>query len=570
MKLPERVKTDQPSLGRYDVSGPGQVFVAQTNANMAWAKAFGDLSSAVSDIVGAQDKSANLMMLSRLTFEDKRKNAEFSAYLTNTPVLDLADPNLPQEIRDYATEYLKRVTPKGESVPNRLDTHRIMDEFMMGFVEESQTRSLGMLKGTGLEYRYLDSMSDQITSITTQVMEAKVKQRQLSLKAMGDMTFREAIMSGDFDLVTEVANNNMQSGAWTPDIYAEEMMGAFRAITESQLRMEIETAADDSTLDEVQSRVTSNPFLMPDVRVDLTTKIRSARFDNDKLREREQNDNYRAARLMLAEGSLTNDWVTDQLAERKITSAHEEALRKALQAPPTLVSDPVTVDQFLSDISMLAIPLPDDTSTTVTERADQLRERIISARIGATEFGVNTPKTISGSDFADLMAKVDQSVDRALGEESILYKQAEDFVRTTTGYRDAFVNMFGDSPNKRAYNEFQTQLREYMNFRRPGDPSPLQWAQQNGHRFEPENFEGDLVREFRSAFPQYSPMIESPIITQDEATAILMKAYEDRENGYISADQLSRVEYSLRYKYAADSAAPLPAATDANEGVRPR
>ena len=222
MRLPGYQSTGVQSLGQQDVSGPASVWRAKYQADQAKSEAFKEVGKAFTDIFSAQDEAANLQLLQKRIRNDKFANKETEAYLLNTNVIDTQDTDVPEDLRNYAMDWIdKNANPEVDDL-STVPTYKIMDSYMKHHYEDTRNKSLDALKGTKLEHKYLSSMDDQITTGIQNITAAKAKQQHDYNKLQVDENYNNAINAMDFNAARDIALDAKESGAWSPEEYFEQ------------------------------------------------------------------------------------------------------------------------------------------------------------------------------------------------------------------------------------------------------------------------------------------------------------------------------------------------------------
>ena len=539
MRLPERVRTQQMSLGREDVSAPGELMRVRQRAQQMILSDVAQFVGNVNDVFFAQDTAAAAQRKNSLILSNKIRNAELQAYLTNTPQINIRDPNLPPEVREYIVQQY----PAGR-VPENVPTHEIMVPFMSQHMEHSIGESLAQIPG--MEAEFLNAMTTQVTGIAGDMVKETVRQRQNALKAQVNENFELAIMSGDLDEAFRIVEEAVNTGAYTPEEGAERIRTAANSIAKNDLDTRISTSESQEDLDLVANDLFSRRLpLTNDDTASLARRLNSRRRELETERNTFRSEQYMAGELQLMQGTLTEDWITRNLAEQNLTATQARSLRQALNSPPPVKSDPELLDNLRGRIAMLPFPM-DDEPVPLETRHRQLRRSVQQAFTGTTEGGEFAGRRLSGADFQQLMQELDTSVNRAMGQNNRDYELAMDTIRTFTGVSDRILNaLSGDAPQRAAYMAFRQELQRYLDYKGPNDPPLYMWVQQNAHRFDPVKYENDYLTRMRARFPRYASLMQDPSY---DFAGVIDSAQVDLAQGLISLDKYESLVNALSYK----------------------
>lgn len=579
MKLVGRAQVQQPGLGRRDVSAPGRLFLTEVQTSGIQARAETELArqtmavregrmreleartqiieqtsklfTTVADVYANQTKRANTLQLQQLLVSDRQRNAETFTYMENAANIDLNDPTVPEPLRKFVTDYVKRTDPAGQRRTN-VPTHEIARDFTASFLQETTEASLKALEGTNQQDVYLEKMSPQITGYTEAATELAVVRREEAIAAMGNTAFDDAVMTNDYEGMYETALENVRTGVWTEQEYSDRISEAVTDMAYSDLNIQINQASTTDELDLVEDSIYNTEIpLKPSQRTSLSNAVVSRRSALNTEYERRRTRNHSDALVMLTRGELQKEWVQDKLVNNGLTPAAGASLLKAIDdqlaerdLPP---SNAVMVDQLTARISTLPYPRDGD-DRSLAERAEQLRDEIIAKGTGVTLDKGYQPAEIRSDDMQRLLEELAQAENTARGKGSQEFAQAQRLMRTVTGYTDMLSGMDGTSPNRMAFASFEAALRQYMEFRGPDDPDPVTWVQQNANRFDPTNYRGNYDQRIRARFPRYAGLIGDDGVTNEVVRQMYQQATKDVRDGRIPESLRQELLVELEYK----------------------
>lgn len=579
MKLVGRAQVQQPGLGRRDVSAPGRLFLTEVQTSGIQARAETELArqtmavregrmreleartqiieqtsklfTTVADVYANQTKRANTLELQQRLVSDRQRNAETFTYMENAANIDLNDPTVPESLRKFATDYVKRTDPVGQR-RTTVPTHEIARDFTASFLQETTESSLKALEGTNQQDAYLEKMSPQITGYTEAATKLAVERREESIAAMGNTAFDDAVMTNDYEGMYETALENVRTGVWTEQEYSDRISEAVTDMAHSDLSIQINQASSTDELDLVEDSIYNTEIpLKPSDRTSLSNALVSRRSALNTEDERTRTRNHSEALVMLTRGELQKEWVQTKLANGDLTPAAGGSLLKAIDdqlaerdLPP---SNAVMVDQLTARISTLPYPRDGD-DRSLAERAEQLRNEIIAKGTGVTLDKGYQPAEIRSDDMQRLLGELEQAVNTARGKGSQEFAQAQRLMRTVTGYTDMLSGMDGTSPNRMAFASFEAALRQYMEFRGPDDPDPVTWVQQNANRFDPTNYRGNYDQRIRARFPRYAGLIGDDGVTNEVVRQMYQQATKDVRDGRIPESLRQELLVELEYK----------------------
>lgn len=540
MKLPERVRTQQMSLGRQDVSAPGRLLEIQNQARAMILRDVSEFVGTVNDVFFAQDNAAVVQTKNSLILQNKMRNAELQAFLANTPQINRNDPNVPEEVRTFISDRFK-----GRDVPENIPTHTLMVPFMSQHMEKSIADALPRIPG--LEAEFLNAMTTQMTGITADMVKQTVVQRQNSLIARADLNVDMAVRAGDLDEAVRIIDEAVESGAYTPEAGGQKILDVVQNIAKNQVATRISTASSQADLDLAAQDLFDHAvnLLPPDDVLQLSNSINSRRREIEAERNTFRNEQYMAGELLLMQGQLTEGWIADRLQGQLITAPQARSLRTALATPAPVTSDPLVLDRLRGRIAQVAYP-SDAEPVPLPERVRQLQHELNREFSGLTSGGAFNGRRLSGQDYAQLLQELNNASNTALGRGSAEFDQAKEMIRNYTGVSDRIISaLAGDAPNRTAYMAFLGELSTFTQNRGPGDMSPTLWVTQNAERFNPVRYENDYLGRMRVRFPRYADLMQDADFDWAE---VVNRARIDRGKGAISEEKYIGLTNALQYK----------------------
>lgn len=549
MKLPGQHRIGVQSLGRQDIYGPqrvanaqAQAAAAKAQASQAWGKAFDGVASAIGGLMDDQDDAKALLMLRDRTISDKQSLAETSTYLQNNTVINLEDESTPAAIRSYGLRYIEQQEDPGNYDPTRIKTHEIMDGALQEHFTLTSTESLEALKATGLGHKYLETMTPQWTSAVTKGAEAKISMRQAELKADADQLYQTHIVDLDEEGALEAIEQNVQSGAWTPEYATEKLNALGPTIDYMALEGGIADATEQFQLEELEMRADSSR-LLPDQRLKINNALRQRQEFIQGQADRAQKRTYETGVAMLANGELTKDWVAQQAADHQLSGGAANTLLSSLSKPAPLTSDVRTMDELRGEIAGLRFP-DRDSGVPVTEQYQRVAAKLTAAYTGVTAYGQELPKALTGADYADLLKELESVRDIALGEGGQRYGKAEDQIRSLTGYTGFLSGLDGTFPQRAAYNDFIGALQQYMDYE-GANAKPMQFVRENAATYAPAAYEVQFNQRFVRKYPEFKDFYQNGDI---DATGLMLEARRQRDAALLPAYKYESMKSELMYR----------------------
>jgi hypothetical protein len=219
---------------------------------------------------------------------------------------------------------------------------------------------------------------------------------------------------------------------------------------------------------------------------------------------RKQPVNYGKAQAQLIGGTLTINTVKDLAATGKISGAHANTLRLALEAPARTTSEPKVVSDLRGEITLLRFR--DDDFNSSTQRARVMRDQLRTAFTGMTPGGKFVGKTLAGNDFEELMGLVDEHENKSLGQNGQRYANAKSMLKIATKYSDAMdARIEGDYPEGLAYAAGLRGLQDHMDVMGT-EANPTEWVTRNAQNYDPTVYIGAMKQRLTQQYPQYADM----------------------------------------------------------------
>jgi hypothetical protein len=188
--------------------------------------------------------------------------------------------------------------------------------------------------------------------------------------------------------------------------------------------------------------------------------------------------------------ALENDDITRETAMILYNALNTGGVNKA--------SNEFTLSTWRNEI----IKLPyTGNKTTVTGKAEFLKLAIQMEAMGLTPTGQPTgrPPGISGTDAAKLIKDIDAKVKQTLEAQG--FDDAWSMIKSHTGVKDEYGNLFGNQAEVLAATQFKLALIQYMD-QFGADADPIAFFNANKATFSKENFEDPVNQEFVDFFPQ--------------------------------------------------------------------
>lgn len=541
MKLPGRIRSNVETLGRHDIYGPIKAANAEAQATEAWGRAFDKAGKLLGELMDDQDDAKELLMLRERIMKDQQANAEIEAYLTETNVIDVMDPEVPEIIRNYGYEYLRKQQAPDDL--SQVKTHEIMDGVIQAQYDASSKASLDYLKETKVAHKYLEAMTSQWTRGIDSTMTTKVVKRQNELKANAETLYQSHLNLLNEEAALEQINENIQNGVWTPDYGQEKLQALGPTIDYIAIDNSINDASEQWQLDQIEARVDTSR-ITPDQRLKVNNALRQRQTFIQGQDDRQQSRNYETGVSLLARGQLTRDWITKMSKSHQISGGAANTLLNALNKPSPLVSDIQIVDDLRGEIAQLRYP---DEKTSVSERYKQLDDKLRAAYTGVSKFG-EVPKALTGEDFATLQEELDKARDTALGKGGQQYSIGEKQIRALTGYTEFLSGLSGTFPQRAAYTDFTSALQSYMQFA-GAEADPIQFIRENAERYAPATYEEEFNRRFIRKYPEFSGFHGADGI---DAMGIMIEAKKKVQTNQMPAYKYKMIKDELMYKLRPD------------------
>jgi len=546
MKLRQHNLGGAQSLGQVNINAPAQKWQAKTNAQNSMVNAFQQGANVLSELFDAQDDAGSKLLLQERILADGVVHARSLSYLENSPVIDLAAQDVPDSVRAYATQWATDNPDAQGNAPQRVKTHEIIDGYMQNIYRDTTSASVDALKDSGLASDYVKAMDEGIIRGSAQTMKIKLTQRQEDLKASADAQFGAAVQANDETSAQIIAGNNVEIGAWTPKIAAENLAklgpqldynNINEAITVSETQGELDAAIESME----QSRV------LPEDRPKLLAKFRLQQNHFTTLETGKKSRNYETGMSLLNTGRLTKSWVTEKLNSHELSGGQANTLINALNKPAPLTSSPAVLDAMRQRIAWIKYG-NDSETTTVTERAQQVHRELARHVNGINPDGTVSQPTLRGEDMLKLGEQIDAIVNKALGAGGQQYGIAVKQITAFTGYSDMFEKAFeGPYPAGMAKNAFNRALNNYMDYAGP-DADPIEFIAKNADKYSAENYTKQHIERMSIQYPQYNEWWGAgEAVLKLQPYAVLAMALNDYTNGKLDYADYENIRISLAY-----------------------
>jgi len=554
MRLNEAGQIGVQSLGREDLSGPARAWQAKANADNALNKAVYDAGAALGELFDGQDEAANLLSLQERVLKDRTSQSATLGYLENTTQIDTADEDVPKEIRDFTKKWAKNNSKNGVTLTT-VPTHEIIDGYMASMYKKSKDDSLAVLKGTGLEHKYVGAMIPSMTAGAGRTMSTKAIKRQQGLDAQGTRHFEAAIDARDEGTAMQIAEMNKASGAWDEAKYEESIAKLGPTIDYMNVSESINDATSQGALDMAEDQLDASR-VTPDKRMALMGKLRQQQTYMHTLSGRRQGVNYGTGVDLLIKGELTNEWIGDQVRSQGLSGSQANALRVANNKPSPNGSSSRSMTRV--DNAIIGIRYPAE-GQTATEAAKVANDVVRMFATGITTDGTSVDRTLTGADVKRYGEEIDKALNTALGKGGQKYATAKSQLKAMTGYSDSIAKMIeGPYPAGQAYSAFSAALQTYMDAAGT-DADPVDWVAKNSARFTADVYAKGVVDRLASQYPQYQKHLSNGII---DTGAILRDATKDRADNILSLEDYTNIRRSVEYTLVTEQRRPTASSGD--------
>lgn len=559
MKLPKPVQLGVQSLGREDVAAPGAVARAKAAEADAWTGVFDKATNAIVEIETRQNEADAELALSERITQDRKFIGETKAWMESNPVIDLSRNDIPDNVRKEAEMYAK----VNKITDGRINTSDVIVAVTEQTFRATRDDSHNILKDhvgdEKLRARYNAALTDTWTNGAIDSVRTQATQRMDALRANAEVQLNAAISARDEEQAIKIITDSEQNGIWMPAEAGKKLSAVRSTIDYMKANDMLMGATTQHQIDNAEDYIDTSR-VTPEQRVTLNKLSVQRQNHMHTMSTREQAVNYGEGQRLLTQNKLSKDWIVDMLGKQKISGAHANTLRNALDKPSPLVSDPYIVDSLKRKIVSLRYPQPGDDPATTTQRAAEVRKEVFGAFTGTGPRGEELAKKLTADDFDDLTKLIDEYENTALGKGGQQYQTAVRTIKALTGYSDVVSAMVGGKyPQGEAYAAFTTELQAYMD-QEGANARPMEFIQANKARFSADVYDKQLEARLGAQFPQYRTLIEG-----DDISRLVGQIALDHNSGKLPTRDRDFIMRSIQYRtidYSKLGVSAMPTGTD--------
>jgi hypothetical protein len=510
MKMPGQLDFGVQTLGRPDAAAMRFKAGAEQEASMAWGKALGDTGKAVADIAIATGQADAAQTLAERVAMDKRSTAELDAWLATNQSFDTMTTPLPDEASGASAPAVPEAVLRAAEklgLTGQVDVYEIA---VLASKEHLDATTAASKEAMGAKdsskqaiTKYIQQMDTAWAGSASNATQVHTIKRIEHLAARADVSYTAAINSLDEGAAMQIITDSEQSGIWTPEYAAIKLQALGSTIDQVAGTRMYRDAATQADLDLADDFVDKSR-IEPAQRIAMMKLSDQQQEKQYTVEMRKQPVNYGKAQAQLIGGTLTINTVKDLAATGKISGAHANTLRLALEAPARTTSEPKVVSDLRGEITLLRFR--DDDFNSSTQRARVMRDQLRTAFTGMTPGGKFVGKTLAGNDFEELMGLVDEHENKSLGQNGQRYANAKNMLKIATKYSDALdARIEGDYPEGQAYAAGLRGLQDHMDTMGT-EANPTEWVTRNAQNYDPTVYIGAMKQRLTQQYPQYADM----------------------------------------------------------------
>lgn len=518
MKMPGQLDFGVQSLGRPDKGAMRDQANAEQQAALAWGQALSTAGTELATVATAESMADANLTLSERVAMDKKSTAELDAWLTNNQAFDLNAVPLPDAESGASAPQIPAAVRKAAErlgLSGRVNTYEIAIEASRQHFEQSRKASSEAMSEHMASDKALTSYNKQMDGSWALSAKSATKthilQRIQHLSARADLLYTGALNNLDEGAMMAIAIEAEQTGIWTPAYAGDKVAAIGSTVDQVEATRMYRDVTRQADVDEADEFVDTS-------RIDPAGRMAMFRLSDQQQEflynqeQRKQPVNYAKAQAKLIEGTLTKSEVADMARNGKISGAHANTLRTALAQPTPIVSDPQIVSDLRGNIALLRFSDGDFSSTT--DRARVMRDLLRMQFTGTDNTGNRVDKSLTGTDFEELMGLVDEYENTALGQGGQRYATAVRTIKALTGYSDALsAEIEGPYPAGQAYAAFTMALQDHMDAMGT-EANPSEFVARNVQHFTADVYVKSLHKRLSFQYPQFSGLFEKLLVNQ--------------------------------------------------------